>query len=171
MTENSGVVTAEVEVQPKPKVEPQPEAESLKLIPIDQLKARDRRIDELEKSVERERNTRRQAELMTAADKFKALPVKRDEYAANMQKLERLDPMLIAWFSDQFVALDHALVEAGMMRELGSGRMGESDPKAKFISLVDSRVKDKYDGDKSKYTLALAEVSAENPELAATYAA
>ena len=102
-------------------------------------------------------------ELKAIAEAYEALPVKVEEFVANMAAL---DADTAEWFKVQFAAFDVALKAAGVLDESGTTENGETDPSVKFLQIVDQTIKDDFAGDKSKYAEALLAASLKHPELA-----
>ena len=134
-----------------------------------ELSASKSEIDTLKAQIEADRLGQRQGELKAEAEAFKALPIKVDEYVDKMTAIGAVNGELATWLHEKFAAMDTALVEAGLLREIGSEREGDLSEGDAFLQMVKNTVVEKFDGDMSKYGDALALVAKAHPELAAAY--
>jgi len=134
-----------------------------------ELNASKSEIDTLKAQIEADRLGQRQGELKAEAEAFKALPIGVDEYVDKMTAIGAVNGELATWLHEKFAAMDTALVEAGLLREIGSEREGDLSEGDAFLQMVKNTVTEKFDGDMSKYGDALALVAKAHPKLAAAY--
>jgi hypothetical protein len=137
---------------------------------VERLSAVEAENKKLQSELLAEKVARRQEALSAEAKKFAALPVKVDEFASNMLTLEDKAPEAAKWVREQFAAADKALQEAGLLREIGTGEETNLADADRFLALVGSTVKEKFNGDMAKYDEAMAIVESEHPRLAQAYA-
>jgi hypothetical protein len=136
-----------------------------------ELEASNKRADKLEADLNTERMTRRRADLAQVAAAYEALPIEVDEYVDKMIEIEDTDSEIAGWLAEKFAAIDKAMVEAGLLREIGSDLEANLTGVNRFTALIDAKLKESFDGDKAKYSEALEAVSAEHPKLAQEYSA
>ena len=176
-------VTEEVETMSQetvnvetPEIEPEPEI-TPETVPSEQFKAlsteRDQakaRIRELEDQLSAQQ-AKEQAELLQAeARSYKALALPIDEYVEKMSALRKADPVLATWVKDRFTALDTEMVQAGLLREIGSELEADLEGEGAFYRATELILKDKFAGDMSKWADALKLAIEKYPKLAAAYA-
>uniref|UniRef100_A0A6M3KLR3 Uncharacterized protein n=1 Tax=viral metagenome TaxID=1070528 RepID=A0A6M3KLR3_9ZZZZ len=119
-----------------------------------------------------EKRSKRVEELKAEALAYESISLDTDRYVASILSLEEKAPDEASWVKEQFAALDKIAKAAGVTREIGSDREGEDQPPAEqFITLVSAMVTEKFGGDQSKWSEAMAVVGASHPQLAEAYAA
>ena len=138
---------------------------------FDTLKAKADAYEANQAEIDKMKAEEQEKVLREKAESFEALPVVVDEFVDKMGALEKESPEAAAWIMEQFAAFDVAMVEAGTLEEIGTDIEGTEDTKDAFLQAVEASVKNDFDGDRGKYSEALARVSAEHPELVAGYTA
>jgi len=134
------------------------------------LKAEKERADKFEAEIKAERLARRKVDLKGELEAFEALGLKTEEYVEHFISLEEREPVEAKWLMEQLSALDKAMKEAGLLREVGSAREGDLSKADQFVAMVQAKVKEVFKGDMTHWTEAMDIVSREHPALSAAYA-
>ena len=87
-----------------------------------------------------------------------------------MSALRKADPVLATWVKDRFTSLDAEMVQAGLLREIGSELEADLEGEGAFYRATELILKDKFAGDMSKWADALKLAIEKYPKLAAAYA-
>ena len=95
------------------------------------------------------------AELKKVAESYEALPVDVDEFVVNFTAIDVAGEKVVEWLKAQFASFDAALKAAGVMREIGTDEEKKATSTAGLLEAVDQVIKEKFDGDTSKYAEAL----------------
>ena len=150
----------------EPKVESKEELVNTQEVEkmAEELKVSKEHSEKLEAELKDIRDAQRKERMKSVAESFKALPVEVDEFTEKMLALEDADPEVAKWVGEKFDAIEKALVEAGLLKEIGSELDADLPSTERFLQMVDSKVKEG-----TEYGDALAEVAKAEPELAEAY--
>jgi len=132
----------------------------------EELETKTARLSELEEKLAQEEREKRRASLRAEAESFEALPVVIDEYVDIMEGVE---PKIHDWVLAQFKAADAAMASTGILDEAGTDREDGGTDAEKFLAAVEAELNETFNGDRSKYSEALAAASMKHPELAEAY--
>lgn len=176
--ETQGEPQEELEMGKKPeneeelRQEVQPEA-GVEIEKLQQDAAAEKlRADTAEAELATVRAGERSERLKVEAEAFKAIAIPVDEYVEHFTVIEEsLPEAQVTWLRGKLEALDKAMVEGGLLKEIGSDLETDQTDGDRFESLVQAEIKESFDGDRSKYGEAMKIVSAAHPELAKALAA
>ena len=153
-------MATEIVEEPKEELVDTQEVEKM----AEELKVSKEHSEKLEAELKGIRDSQRKERMKSVAESFKALPVEVDEFTEKMLALEDADPEVAKWVGEKFGAIEKALVEAGLLKEIGSELDADLPNTERFLQMVESKVKEGSD-----YGDALAEVAKAEPELAEAY--
>ncbi len=113
--------------------------------------------------VERERDLDR---MRAHAEQFVALPIKADEFAVKLLDLKAANEDLFTYFDGLLKQADELVMKSDLFGQISKTRPQTVET---FEAVIDQVLAEKFSGDKSKYSEAMALARERRPDLADAY--
>ncbi len=133
----------------------------------EQMTALKAQTDQFAAALKETKRARRSDQLVARYEAFTAVPEKAGTLAEKMLAVEEKDPELFKYFDGLLATLDKALMQAELFGQIGSGRSDETADTLEAV--IEQVVKEKFDGDMSKYAEAMDVAQKQRPDLAQAY--
>jgi hypothetical protein len=133
---------------------------------MEQMKAAAQQAEEFKAKLAQAEYDRDLDRMTKHADEFMALPINAQELGKKLLDLKLRDADLFAYFDGLLKTADQLLMQTDLFGQRGTQR---TRPEETFEAVIDQVLAEKFDGDKSRYSEAMAVARTRRPDLMSTY--